>query len=311
MRYPLLALIFAALVLCVSCQEKPSQSGPEVRDHGYTLRKLEFTQLYMNRTNLFNMINHSPCDSNGVKLYERNGQYYYHPVQIGHICQYALSDYYNTRDEKYLNHAKVSTQALLDRATRSNGGIYFPYQFDFSQYGKISYLAPWYSGMAQGVLLSVISRLYFLTGEERYQAIADSVLATFEDYENPISTVYISTEADTLKVGENYYWVEEYPHQTRRYVLNGSISGSFGLYDHWWVFGDKKSRRLFSREMTAVKDNVLLFRNPGGISFYCLKFRDPAATYHSLHQVLLNQCFLYTGDDYFQAVAFLLFTDYH
>ena len=64
--------------------------------------------------------------------------------------------------------------------------------------------------------------------------------------------------------------LDEYPHQTRRYVLNGSIIGSMGLYDHWWVFGDDLSAKLFSCEMSTIKDNVLLYRNPSELSAYCL-----------------------------------------
>lgn len=302
-------LVIAALGMA-ACGKKPTEAEETV-DHGYTLFKVPFGQLYWNKNTLYNMISHSLCDSSGVALFEYDGQTYYHPVYIGHLCERALSDYYLSGEDKYLDYAKKSAQALVERATRSHGGLYFPYQFDYYAYEHLlEYQAPWYSGLAQGVMLSVFSRLFYLTGDPVYAAYADSTLLTFTDFDNEISTVY-RTQNDSLFSGNGYYWVDEYPGETRRFVLNGSISGSFGLYDHWWVFGDDLSRQLFSQEMTSVMDHILLYRNPGNISYYCLKFKRQQKYYHGLHQTLLNQCFLYTGEFYFQAMASLFYSDHH
>jgi hypothetical protein len=116
---------------------------------------------------------------------------------------------------------------------------------------------------------SCYSRLYSLTNNDLYKAVADSILYTMTDYASPYSPVMIS-EADGVGLDKDYYWVDEYPHPTRVYVLNGSIIGAMGLYDHWWVFGDRKSKTLLSRELTTPqRPRVMLYRNEGDIS--CLR----------------------------------------
>lgn len=304
--------ILSIVLLTLSCAKKSTEAETEIiKDYQYDPVKVGFISLYMNQSTLYNQINYQVADDNGVPLFSYNSQLYYHPVMIGHRCLYALSDFYNNQDSTYLDFAKKAAQALVDRSTRLDDKIYFPYHFDYNPWATtITYTAPWYSGMAQGVMLSALSRLYYLTNDDYYKALADSVLNTFTEYDHPMSTVYISKN-EGMGIGEGYFWVDEYPHDKRRFVLNGSISGAFGLYDYWWVFGDEKAKKLFSMEMTSIKDHVMLYRNPGKISYYCLLFKDQSAYYHALHQTLLNCCFLYTNDLYFSAVSYLLFSDYH
>ncbi|HQH49892.1 MAG TPA: D-glucuronyl C5-epimerase family protein [Candidatus Cloacimonadota bacterium] len=310
MRLRFFVLAIMATLLLVACEDRPSQT-PEARDHGFGLIKVELEDLFWNRDYLYDDISHPDCDSDGVFLFAYEGQYYYHPVAIGYLVQKALSDYLLSNDPKYLDYAGKSVNALAERATRSNGGMYFPYNYDYPIYGgEIVYRAPWYSGMAQGVLLSCFSRLYYCTGDPKYEAWADSTFATFSDFKNDISTVYV-THNDLLSLGDGYYWVEEYPNPVRRFVLNGSIMGSFGLYDYWWVFGDLEAKRLFSMEMTSVLDHFPLYRNPGDISYYCLKFKRKDAYYHQVHQWLLEQCCVYTGDTRFWVMSGILGADYH
>lgn len=312
MKYTQAIILLMLFALLMSCSSKSTElEFYGLKDNNYPLVRAEFLSLYMNQSPLYNDITPNPADANGVPLFSYNNQLYYHPVMIGHRVIWALSDYNNTHDEKYLTFAKNSLQALIDRSTREANKMYFPYMFDFSPWATtVTYTAPWYSGMAQGVLLSAISRLYYFTEDNYYKSVADSVFNTFRDFDSPISTVYISKN-NGMGVEDDYYWVDEYPHEVRRFVLNGSISGSFGLYDYWWVFNNEKARKLFSMQMTTIKKHILLYRNPGKISFYCLKFKDLNSTYHVIHQKLLNQCFLYTGDHYFTTVSYVFFTDYH
>ncbi|MDP2173679.1 MAG: D-glucuronyl C5-epimerase family protein [Candidatus Cloacimonadaceae bacterium] len=307
-----IALMIVVSMMLVACNRNTAPTiESTIIDHNYSLVRMEYRQLYQNRTALYNNMHWAPVDENGVSLFAFQGQDYYHPVMIGQRCQQALSDFNNTNDQRYLNYVRASIEALSQRATRLEDKILFPYEFDYpAGMTNITYIAPWYSGMAQGILLSLFSRMYYLTGETRYRELADSTFATLRDLDSPIPCVYIS-KGDTLGVADGYYWVDEYPHPTQRFVLNGSIIGSFGLYDYWWVFGNKKAARFFSKQMTTVRDNILLYRNPAGKSYYCLKFRFPDPLYHALHQILLNQCFIYTGDLYFQAVSQLLYTDFH
>jgi hypothetical protein len=306
-----LVVLFPVLLLLSCDLNTRADDYDHLQDRGYSLVKVAYNQLYQNRPALYNTMNANPMDEAGVSLFAWEGEFYYHPVLIGQRCQQALSDYNNTTDQRYLDYVRASVSALSERAARFEDKILFSYMFDFSPgHTTLTYHAPWYSGMAQGVLLSVTSRMYHLTGEARYKELADSTFASLADLDSDKACVYVS-QADSLGVPDDYYWVDEYPGPVQRYVLNGSMIGSIGLYDYWWVFGNTLAGRLFSMQLSAVRDNVLLYRNPGAPSSYCLKFKYQDPNYHALHQVLLNQYFLYSGDPYFQAVSNLLSADYH
>lgn len=305
--YLLMLLLFLPLI---SCSDEPTRSPVDgVKDYGFSLNHVPYSQLYKNRENLYNSYTATPQDSNGVYLFPYGGSFYYHPVGLSYRSLEALSDYNNTGDAKYLIHAEKSMEALRREAFRYKKMLYFPYKFDFAEGSAVTYVAPWFSGMAQGTALSAYSRLYHYTQNPLYKAVADSILATFTDFEGPYSGVLISPE-DTLLKQAGYYWVDEYPDSQRRYVLNGSIIGAMGLYDHWWVFGDSHSAKLFSCEMTTVKDNVLLYRNGGQMSSYCLLYRNKYTTYHLVHMQILDLCTILTGDEFFAAISDLFYADH-
>lgn len=311
-RINLLLLALMALLL-LSCDGNPAQNQDGygyLNDYGYPLVHVPYEKLFKNRERLFNTNNDTPQDEDGVLLFQYAGGLYYHPVNLSFKSLEALNDYYITNDQVYIQHAIKTMEALRREATRIGDKIYFSYKFNFSEGTMVYYTAPWYSGMAQGTALSAYCRLYHFTQEPLYKAVADSILNTMTDFSGSIKPVLISDQNSLLK-SANYYWVDEYPHHIKRYVLNGGIIGAMGLYDHWWVFGDDHSRRWFSRMMTSVKDNVLLYRNPGGPSAYDLKYRAPNTTYHEVHQQLLRSCSAMTNDDFFAAIADLFYADYH
>ncbi|HNX01971.1 MAG TPA: D-glucuronyl C5-epimerase family protein [Candidatus Cloacimonadota bacterium] len=308
MKKIIFIVVMGMLLTLVSCDSNHPTSSTPVNDLHYDLVKVPYEQLDEQSSSLYNTITSTPADSNGVQMFEYGGQLYYHPVQIAHRIRQAISDYKLTGDAKYLNHAIESAETLRQHAHREDNCIYFPYEFTFS-FNYITYQKPFYSGMAQGMLLSVYTRLYYLTKNELYHAVADSILNTMDDFDNPHRTVFISTN-DGLTKGPNYYWVDEYPNKFQRFVLNGSIIGAYGLYEHWWVFGDERSKVLFSREMTTVKANVSLYRNPHNISYYDLLFKVMDPSYHTLHIQLLKKCYYYTGDKFFSDMSDLFLYDH-
>jgi len=306
-------MIFVFIALLQSCVKQPTELSdptPLVNDHHFNLTLVPYAKLYKNQSWLYITNNMYPQDSNGVYLFLINGEYYYHPVAICHRSLEALNDYSLTHDQTYLDHAIISMETLRTKALRYEGMLYFPYLFDCPETPTLIYKAPWYSGMAQGMALSAYSRLYHFTQEPLYRAVADSILTTLTDFTSPYSVVHITDETSLLQ-GAGYYSIDEYPGLPRRYVLNGSIIGSMGLYDHWWVFRDTHSKELFSKALTSFKDRVILYRNPGEMSAYCLYFRVRNLHYHKLHQTLLRHCLDMTGDDYFGKIADRFYSDYH
>ncbi len=308
-----LILLSCILFLVVSCDNKPTENQvylDPIHDFNFSLPHVQYEKLYKNRLNLYNTNNPTPQDENGVMLFEYHGGFYYHPVNLCYNGLEALNDYYMTGNPVYLNHAITTMETLRRESTRYRDMIYFPYKFDFNEGTSVYYSAPWFSGMAQGTALSAYCRLYYFTQDPLYSAVADSILNTLTDFTSPYSTVLIS-DNESLLNRDNYYWIDEYPHLMKRWVLNGGIIGAMGLYDHWWVFGDDQSRKLFSRKMTSIKDNVLLYRNPNACSSYDLKFRTQNTFYHGVHQSVLKLCSTLTNDIFFSAIADLFYADYH
>ncbi len=311
MKLSLYALLFALMLLtaCNTTVSKLETESEVIRDQHFSLARLPFERLYKNQATLYNTMNCGLHDQDGVLLFTYQDSTYYHPVDICHSSLEALNDYYISNNPVYLNYATVNLEKIRSLATRHENMLYFKYDFTYDASDQVVYTAPWYSGMAQGMALSAYSRLYYFTKNPLYQSVADSILATMTDFDSSFQCVLIS-DAEGLLKEENYYWIDEYPHHIKRYVLNGSIIGSMGLYDHWWVFRDEASKVWFSRAMTTYKDKVLLFRNPGDMSAYCLKFREKIPLYHELHQYLLDLCSATTNDPLYEAISDLFQADY-
>lgn len=311
MQKLLILICLVALALGIAGCDKIIKESDPVRDYNFNIQTLSYDDLYHQYSTLTNAYWATPADSNGVQMFLWENTLHYHPVQLAHRSLDLLSDYRLTNNLVYMQRAIISLETLRSRAIRLKKGIYFPYTFDYEILSKpeLAVQAPWFSGMAQGMLLSCYSRLYSLTNNDLYKAVADSILYTMTDYASPYSPVMIS-EADGVGLDKDYYWVDEYPHPTRVYVLNGSIIGAMGLYDHWWVFGDRKSKTLLSRELTTLKDHVMLYRNEGDISCYDLRYRGKNRPYHQIHIDLLRLCHKISSDSYFQEVADLFASDY-
>lgn len=302
-------IIPSILLLLFGCRDyTPLPDLSQVKDYDFQLHKVEYKGLFKSRKRIFDSINDTPADSNGVSLFMWEGEAYYHPVNLCLKALEALSDYSHTEEERYLNHAVNTMEALRLRAHREDDGIWFPYEYTYIG-SNYTYHAPWYSGMAQGTALSVYCRLYHYTSNPLFAAVADSILYTFTDFTSPKSGVIIAHNHELFGEGK-YYWVDEYPYKPRRFVLNGSIIGAMGLYDYWWVFDCEDARRLFSMGLSSVKDQVLKYRNPSDISAYCLRYRQKYPSYHTVHIDMLRLCHQYTKDEYFGQVADLFDGDF-
>ena len=81
----------------------------------------------------------------------------------------------------------------------------------------------WYSAMAQGQAISLLTRMYHYAGDEIYLKAATRALSLFN----------VSSEQGGFRTYflDKYLWFEEYPTIPSSFVLNGFIYSLFGLYD--------------------------------------------------------------------------------
>jgi hypothetical protein len=248
-----------------------------------------------------------PHDADGVILSLWNNEYHYHPWQVSFKALWYLAGYQQTSDERYLDFVYRYARKLAEVGIREDNGIYLPYTFDYALHAGSEYevmLAPWYSGLAQGIALAFFSRAYETVNDPFLKGIADSLFNTFllMDTESNAWTAYVDSMG--------YYWIEEYPFSPKTHVLNGFLTAIFSLYDYFLITHDERSRILFQASCTTIAAYLNDYRNPGDISYYCLLHRTPLLDYHRLVIRQLRYMTDITSDPYFAAFADTLEADH-
>jgi hypothetical protein len=246
-----------------------------------------------------------PKDAAGIPLKLYRGVYQYNPVIMAQAGLEWLHCYRTSQDPQYLDQARTVARALVAMATTVNGALFFPYNYDFSLHGvtEDTLHAPWYSGMAQGQVLSLFSRLGELTGEVEWQTDADATLLSFDRWR------YHDDPWITDLDAQGDVWIEEYPFTPEERALNVFIFALFGLYDYAVWREDAQAAGMFLQSAATLHKNVERFRNPGERSSYCLAHRVQSTSYHAIHIMQLRAMTDMTGDPYFAGVADLFAAD--
>jgi len=245
-------------------------------------------------------------DRDGVILIDWEGRYYYHPVAMCHKAYTIIAAYHFEQDTAWLRLAEKYAHRLVREAMEYDGALYFPYHFDYRVHKRKDALltAPWFSGMAQGEALGVMTRLFDETGDSVYLEFAHK---TFK------SMLRLKGEAEpwTSFVDERgCYWIEEYPTYPPSMTLNGFITAIFGVYDYYQATKSDTAARVLKDCFNTVKNYIPLFRRPGKVSYYDLTFRHYDAAYHRFHINQLRHLQRMSGDDFFGKWADSLEADY-
>ncbi len=125
------------------------------------------------------------------------------------ICSLYL--YNQGKIEEFENHVNY----LLERMTEEGNECSWEYDTGVLRFG-IS--APWVSGICQGVIASVMLRMYNHSLDKKYLEIAKGSIA------------YCLNEINGLKTNlDDGFWIEEYPSKKGSGVLNGFIFFLIGL----------------------------------------------------------------------------------
>lgn len=248
-----------------------------------------------------------PRDEEGVRLYEHNGQYYYHPVSMCHTAINILDAYYTTGDSKWLHLAEKYVHRLVAEADVIDSTLYYPYNFEHKVHQRDDALLPnpWYSGMAEGVALRLLVRVFEATGDSTYLDYANKTFRSF---------LRLKGEAEPWTVFVDScgcYWAEEYTLPEPSMTLNGFIAAIYGLYEYNQLVHSEESERILKISLGTVKNYVPLFRRPGKPSLYNIRFRHYAADYHGLHIEMLRYLEKMTADSFFGAWADTFYIDYH
>ena len=248
-------------------------------------------------------------DADGVPMKLVGTTLYYSPA--GNL-QYALrmeDAYRRTNDPDYLAIADKVLARLMQIGTRSHGGVYLLYEYDFAMHHIATEVmdAPWHSAMAQGLGLSLAVRLYRDTGDERYLEDARLLFASFQ---------HLGRGKDpwvTYVDGGDYLWLEEYPERTNPsdHTANGFNFAVFGLYDFYEETHDPAALKVLRASLTTMRHFIADYRIPGSYSKYCLRHGKPQAKYHKIVTWQLGFLYRISGDRWFRTMQQAFARDYH
>ena len=245
-----------------------------------------------------------PTDADGVIVKVIDGEAYYHPVQMAQEGLHLLDSFRQTGDRGFLDRARRIASRLRQEAYVVRGTLFFPYEFDFPlTLHRTPMRAPWFSGMAQGIALSLFVQLHTVTHEPGYRAWAartfDSLLPR-----RPGRLPWVSY----VDRDENL-WIEEYPSERPDHVLNGYVFAAFGLYDWYVLTRDPDARELLEGALTTLRSFGAEYRNPGDVSSYCLRDHVRSTRYHRVHIWQLAKLAELSGDGHFSELSHLFARD--
>jgi hypothetical protein len=278
-------------------------SRKEYKTYKLQIADLGFNELFYNDGSTV-IENQEYYDDNSIPLHNYKGKLNYHPVFLAEIGLDLIDVYNSTHDTEPLNSAISIAEKLMSTSLSVKSSIFFPYTFDFPLHGyqdDIMY-APWYSSMAQGQILSLFSRLYEITQNERYLEISQRIFNSFDlshYYDDDPTTPWVSC-VDT----DGYLWLEEYPVTPPAHTLNGMMFTMFGIYDFHRVTKDPMAEHVQRGAIITIKENIQKFRVPNGISHYCLRHPQVFSLhYHNIHIMQLKMLYKMTGDKFFLDTA--------
>lgn len=207
----------------------------------------------------------------------------HHPVQLtGRILILLGADHHGSLLEE---HVRALAQC------HDGGRGWLSYWQDFNLHANPEWVmrAPWHSGMAQGMALSVWSRLH---DKRRAQETLQTLMPG---------------EGVSHTDSDGFYWIEEYPWNPPTHVLNGFGYAIYGLYDYWSHWVSEWGTLLLAAGLTTLKAKGHLWRRPGAPSVYCLAHEVPCDRldhkYHRVHVVQFQVFHRMTRDPRFQDLA--------
>ena len=238
-------------------------------------------------------------DNLGIPMLNYHGDIglQYNPIAIS---QWGLGNYNlwkdTDSDQRYNNFIKVADW-LVDNLNQNSNGLYvWTHEFDWVYKQKLE--KPWYSGLAQGQGLSVLTRAYYETKNKEYLDASKKVYDSF--------LVNVENGGVTDIDANKNLWIEEYIVNQPTHILNGFIWGLRGIYDYWLLTGDKDIKYRFDKYVKTIKLNIYKY-DIGYWSLYELsnlkiKMRS-SIFYHRLHIVQLKILYNMTNIEIFDKVS--------
>lgn len=225
-----------------------------------------------------------PVDTDGIVITEYHGERVYHPVDACWYLFPQLHSYELDGDDERMTSVRATTQYLLEgaethqipaddgpKSTKEHESLWFPYHFEHSP-GGLDNGVPWYSGMAQGMMLSHFVRMHEVTKEQEWADIAHLVFNSFRHYrdgrtvnDNPWFVSFIDDGS------RRFTTFEEYPSRDPNqisHVVNGNLYAMWGIFDYLRMTEERYARKLLSRGLASLQERFNTYRTPAHSSLY-------------------------------------------
>lgn len=150
----------------------------------------------------------------------------------------------------------ASAQWLLKNQDKKGG---WPIPVKRKIHGGSELEPGWYSAMAQGQAMSVLTRAYYYTKDQKFLDAAEMSTGLFyvKSQDHGILAIFM----------DRYKWYEEYPLTPSLFVLNGFIYSLMGLYDLKMALPAGKrndAEKLFKEGMISLRAMLLIFDTGSG-----------------------------------------------
>jgi heparosan-N-sulfate-glucuronate 5-epimerase len=240
-----------------------------------------------------------PFDRVGVPLLDYGGEIgrQYNPIAI---AQYGLARFNRgcITDDPVDRGAWLAATRWLERELRPNALGVPVWMHDFDWPHRELLKAPWYSGPAQGVGLSMLVRAARLTGEIRFAQAAHRV---FESFRRDVSRGGV-----TVPGARGEKWIAEYVVDPGSQTLSGFVWALWGVYDYAKWSRCREADALWQRSLATLERRLGDF-DTGWWSLYEAPRGDEAMLaspyYHTLHITQLRVLHRLSGRQCFEDIA--------
>jgi hypothetical protein len=274
-----------------------------------------------------------PLDDAGIVITTYQDERVYHTVDACWYLFPQLHSYEVDGDTARLDSVLATTRYLLDGAETHRlhesvedaedgeqpelESLWFPYHFEHAP-GDLDNGVPWYSGMAQGMMLSHLVRLHEVTGETEWLETAHLVFNSFRHYRNGRAANESPWFVSYVDDGDRRFTTfEEYPSRDPgqlSHVVNGNLYAAWGVFDYLRTTGDRYARTILDRALASLLESFSDYRAIGSGSMYgltpwsYLTWGNPGS-YHDGVTTQLRRTGTITGDERFGRQADALEAD--
>ena len=238
-------------------------------------------------------------DEQGIPMLDYHGNIglQYNPIAI---AQYGLGNYNLYLENKNSEHLKkffTATDWLVKNLKPNQKDVFvWHHYFDFEYRDTLK--SPWYSGLAQGLGLSVLLRAFKESSKQVYLDAHQRAWISMTKMIEDGGVIHIDKEGN--------YWIEEYIVSPPTHILNGFIWALWGVYDTWKLLDSSEAEDLFNKCCKTLELNLEKYDN-GYWSLYeqsGTRMKMLASPfYHDLHIIQLKIMNLITKKSIFQQIA--------